>query len=90
MTKNYGITNRQAKYLAYLCKRLDIPYTGHGMKVWEAGQEIERMRERVKEAAAVAAAAPAGTEGRTGGRASGASHIPRRSHDRNVGATARM
>ena len=42
-----GITNKQAAYLAALCRELNEPYIGSGMSRLEASQAIRAARERV-------------------------------------------
>lgn len=42
-----GITNKQAKYLAALCRELREPYAGRGMTRQEASVTIKALRDRV-------------------------------------------
>lgn len=42
-----GITNKQASYLAALCRELKQPYTGRGMTRDEASIAIDALRARV-------------------------------------------
>jgi hypothetical protein len=44
-----GITNKQAKYLAALCRELRVPYSGRGMTRDEASIAITEYRKRVEE-----------------------------------------
>lgn len=39
-----GITNKQAKYLAFLCRQAGEDYMGNGLTVFQAAAEIDRLR----------------------------------------------
>lgn len=62
-----GITNKQASYLAALCRELRWPYPGAGMTRREASQAIDRARaelerqEKHGRAARAGSASPPGT-----------------------------
>lgn len=77
MSRSYGITNSQAKYLAYLCKRAGIAYTGHGMRVWEASTEIDRLRELLADQESTSTAEAPGRPA-DGARAAAARNEPAR------------
>lgn len=55
--KPAGITNKQARYLAALQKRLGVPYTGNGMTKAEAHRAINEAKRRLKGATPVSAGA---------------------------------
>lgn len=46
-TLGAGITNKQAAYLAALCRELNEPYIGAGMSRLEASQAIKAYRVRL-------------------------------------------
>jgi hypothetical protein len=39
-----GITNKQARYLATLCREAHVPYRGQGMTMREASERIYELR----------------------------------------------
>jgi hypothetical protein len=47
-TLGRGITNKQAKYLAALCRELKIPYPGRGMSREDASIAIEALALKVE------------------------------------------
>jgi hypothetical protein len=47
-TVGRGITNKQASYLAALCRELGAPYSGSGMSRLEASLAIRELEERVR------------------------------------------
>jgi hypothetical protein len=47
-----GITNKQASYLAALCRELGQPYSGSGMSRLEASLTITRLQDELRERSA--------------------------------------
>lgn len=68
-----GITNKQASYLAALCRELNEPYIGSGMSRLEASQAIREARDRLSHRIARrrASMAPGGSAGGELGQGAG-------------------